>query len=704
VNALMNPRSIAVVGASQRVSRGTRVVLNLKRTGFTGPVYAINPRYAEVEGFPCYPAVSAVPDPVDCVVVAVPAPGVADVLEDAFGAGTRGAVVLSSGFGEGGHADRERIARLRDLDSRGLRICGPNCYGVFNIRTGAAAFSGGIADTLRPGPVGLVSQSGGFTNIISDPLMADRGIGFSYLVSCGNQVGVGVEDYLAYMVDDPGTEVIAAFVEGFHQPHKLAHVARRARERGKPIILLKSGRSEAGRAAVLSHTGSLAGRTDILTALLRRHGYVLVSAVDELCETIGLFTVLKNRRPFRREVVVITGSGGESSHVADAADAEGIALATLAESTRTQIAAVLPEFGEARNPVDGTGAMFENPAVFPELVSAVLADPQSGMVAVNLEGRQSPASEAYMRPFARTVADAASRSDKLIVAYGTSGLGAVDTELVATLAAAGVPYLAGTQRAMQAISALQRYGAYSERAEAVTSEPRILPAARRDLAAGLLPFMTARGLLADFGVPVIETHLVTTSDGAVRTAEKIGYPVVLKVEARGLGHRSDVGGVALGCSHAGTVRDAFDRILHNVRRAGVGSVDGVLVQPMAPSSIETFAGVLCDPLLGPAVIFGLGGIFVETMRDTVIEVPPISESRAREMVLSIRGRNVLLGTRGMAPVDVDAIARVLVALGDLAQVYGARLGSIDLNPLMVGPVGQGAVAVDALVELADSPH
>ena len=307
-----------------------------------------------------------------------------------------------------------------------------------------------------------------------------------------------------------------------------------------------------------------------------------------------------------------------------------------------------------------------------------------------------------MRNFAETTANAARASDKVIVVYGASALGVVDQELVTTLHSAGVPYLAGTQRAMQAVGALQRYRRYIERPEAEPL-PRALPAARSDLPGGVLPFMSARTLLADFGVPVVETELVWTPDGAVSAADRLGYPVALKVEAPRLTHRSDAGGVALGCEDATAVRAGFDRIVENVRRV-VGHVDGVLVQPMARCVVEAFAGVVRDPLLGPAVLFGLGGIFVETMRDTVIEVPPIDAEQAREMVLAIRGKSVLLGARGAEPADVEAIGRVIVALADLALAYGDRIMSLDLNPLMVGPIGSGVLAVDALVALSDGPR
>ncbi len=704
MDALLRPRSIAVVGASQRRSRGTRVLLNLKKTGYAGKVFAINPRYAEVEGFPCYPSVSAVPDEVDCVVAAIPAAGVLDALEDAYAAGARGAVVLSSGFGEGGHEDSERVAHLRDLAARGLAICGPNCYGVFNVHSGAAAFSGFISDRRVMGPVGLISQSGGFSNLISDPLMEDRGIGFSYLVSCGNQIGVAIEDYIEYMVEDAGTQVIAAFVEGFRKPEKLALVAARARELGKPIILLKSGRSAAGKEAAHSHTGALAGSTEVLASLLRRHGFVQVDGIDQLIETIALFAVLKNKRPFQKEIVVVTGSGGEGSHVADAAEAVGIGLVTLADETGRRIEAMLPEFGAPDNPIDATGAMFDEPDLFPKLMDAVLSDPTDGAIAVNLRARHRDAAPGTpMQGFAKVLAEKTATSNKVIVVYGTSALGATDGEMLATLNTAGIPYMAGTQYAMEALNSLYEYRQYLERSAIVPAAARPTIAERKDLPGGILPFMTAREILTEFGVPIVSTELATTREQAVAAADRLGYPVALKIEALGLTHKTDAGGVVLGCRDAQAVGESFDSIMVNVERAGFAQVNGVLVQPMATFALEAIAGITVDPILGPAVLFGLGGIFVEVIRDTVTEVPPLTYHQARDMVLSIRARDILKGVRGGKPTDVDAIAKVLVGLGDFAITYRERLISVDVNPLLVGAVDTGAVAVDALIELSDSP-
>jgi acetyltransferase len=699
MDSLMNPKSIAVVGASQRASRGTRVILNLKQTGFAGEVYAINPRYDEVHGFPCLPSVSAIAGGVDCIVVAIPANGVADVLTDAYAAGTRGAVVLSSGFGEGGHEDHERIERLRELAADGMFICGPNCYGVLNVKTGAAAFSG-PTDPRVPGNVGLISQSGGFSTVISTPLMEDRGVGFSYIVSCGNQIGVSVEDYMAFMVEDPDTHVIAAFVEGFKRPERLPAVAARARELGKPIVVLASGRSEHGRASVLSHTGSLAGSPEILASLLRRHGYIQVGAIDEMVEVVSLLAIQRQPRPFTRELVVITGSGGESSHAADAADEVGLPMAELSEATKTHIEALLPEFGVAGNPVDGTGAMFENPELFPALLDTVLQDPQQGVIAVNLGSRKPKGEYAPMRRFAEAVAAAAGHTDKALVAYATSALGQQDTEMIATLRAAGVPYLAGSQAAVRALSSVWAYQQHLGKAPA----PEGQSIEAQDLQGrpgGVIPFPEARELLSAFGIPVVQTRLARTAAEAVEAAEDLGYPVVLKAEAPGLVHKSDVGGVVVGCRDADMVTSSYELITANLVRAGYPEMDGVLVQPMPAFSLEAVAGVVVDPLLGPAILFGLGGVFVELIRDTVTEVPPLSHQQAREMVLSIRASDVLEGARGTEPLDVDALADLLVRLGDFALAHQDRLVSVDLNPVFVGPSGTGVVAVDAVVELRD---
>jgi acetate---CoA ligase (ADP-forming) len=701
MDALMKPSTIAVVGATnKRVTRGNLVLKNIRAANYEGKVYTVHPNYDEIEGFPCYPAVSAIPVGIDSVVAAIPAPGVAELLEESFAAGVRGAVVLASGFGEAGHAEEERVARLRALASRGMAICGPNCYGVFNLRTGAATFSGPLANPMVVGSVAVVSQSGGFSSIISDPLMEDRGVGFSFLVSCGNQLGTSVESYLEYFVEDPGTKVIAAFVEGFREPWKLEQVAARGRQLDKPIIVLKAGRTVAGKRAALSHTGSISGSAEILASMLNRYGILQVDGIDELTEAICLFAVVGKKPRPHRDIIVITGSGGEGAHVADAIEQVGLGLATLTDDIKSGMASILPDFGATENPVDGTGTMFENPELLPGLLSNLLGNSQCSLIAINLGSRPPHGDFTPMRGFARIIADFAKDHEGRFIAYTTSALGPVDRDLVDLLHAARIPFLLGTQRSMKAISLLLTYAECHERPSIVTGRADAIVPKRH--ASGVLPFLQSKELLQSFGICVAETVLAKTAAEAKAAARLFGYPVALKLESTRLVHKSDAGCVILGCRNAAEVSEAFTRIEANAAKAGVADIDGALVQPMADKLVEVFAGITADPILGPAVVFGLGGIFIETINDTVTEIPPIDDRLAIEMIHRLRGKSVLFGGRGTELADVDALAKVLVALGDLALTYRDTLVSADLNPLMVGRKGQGAVAVDALLEMRDS--
>jgi acetyltransferase len=700
MDALMRPRSIAVVGATnKRVTRGNFVLRNIRTAKFKGGVYAVHPQYDEIEGYPCYKSIGAIPEAVDCVVAAVPAPGVIDLLEESRAAGVGAAVVLASGFGEAGHAAEERVARLRALAVRGMAICGPNCYGVLNLQTGAAAFSGPLAEPMVAGSVGLVSQSGGFSSLISDPLMEDRGIGFSFIVSCGNQISTSVESYMEYLVEDQGTKVIAAFVEGFREPWKLERIAARARELHKPIIVLKAGRSDAGRRAALSHTGSIAGSSEILSSMLRRYGIVQVDDLDELCETICVFAVSGAKPNTDRGIIVLTGSGGEGAHVADAMERVGLRLADLGTETRTAVASALPDFAAAGNPVDGTGAMFDNPDLLPELLSGLLRTSRQ-LIAFNIGAHPPRGDYAPMRFFARVMRDFAKDYPGRFIAYTTSALGPVDRELADMLHGARIPLLLGTQRSMKAISLLFDWVKLPVRPGA-GDRPRSLPAAEAKFqAAGTLPFMAAKELLGAFGIPVVETALVQTASEAVKVAASLGYPVALKAESAALPHKSDAGCVVLGCRNENEVTEAFAKITTNAAKAGVSGIDGILVQPMAGKVAEVFAGITADPALGPAIVFGLGGIFIETIKDTVTEILPIDEWIALDMIHRLRGKAVLLGGRGTDEADIEALAKILVDLGNLALTYRNKLVSADLNPVMVGRRGQGAIAVDALVEMS----
>jgi acetyltransferase len=698
---LMKPDSVAVVGASPRMNRATRVIDNLHRFGYRGRVFPINPRHREIHGLPCYPDLASTPETPDTVVVAIPAEQVPAVLTAAVERGVRGAVVLSSGFAEAGADGQARQALLERLAAeRGLLVCGPNCYGVFNIRLGSATFSADMRDPL-PGAVALVSQSGGFSHAIAEHLMQQRRVGLSYIVSCGNQAGVGVEDYVEFLVDDADTAVIGLFVEGFRRPETLRRAAARARERRKPIVALKVGRSENARQAMLAHTGSLAGTPEIIEGVFRQSGILQVTTLNEMLDTLALLPAARGHGAGRWRTAVLSGLGGECGRVADVADREGIELPPLSPETVAALRAVLPDFGNPRNPLDGTGAMYEHAEIFPRLVDVLLRDDAVDVVAVNMRANvPRPGGWAPSREFARVLAAAArGATDRLVFCFGSHAAGDLDGEVVAPLAEVGVPFLESTETAMQALRHARAYARFVER-PSPPAPPPPRPRAARPATHGVLANADALRLLREFGIPVVETVSAPDADGAVKVAEGLGYPVVVKIDAPDLPHKTDVGGVRVGCGDAASVREAFRDVVGGVRaRVPAARIDGVLVQRMITGGLEMILGIKRDPLFGPAVVCGFGGVFTEILRDVALRVPPLGRDDAREMIGELRGVALLRGARGRRPADVAALAEAIVALAALAEAHRDGLRALDLNPLLVLDEGRGVVAVDWLIEL-----
>jgi acetyltransferase len=687
--SLLNPKAIAVVGASQRPGRGTSVIANLRDAKFTGEIVAVNPRYPDVLGYPCVPSVGALPAAVECIVVAVAADAACEVLEQAYAHGIRAAVVLAAGFGEGGQHEA-RSARLRALAQQGMCICGPNCFGFVNVKSGAAAMSGIIPKTLRRGPVALVSQSGSLGNFVFGPLMRDRGLGFSYFVSCGNQLGATVEDYAEFFVGDPDVTLVAAIVEDLKNPRKLAQVAAAARRQGKPVVFFQAGRSARGQVMIGSHTGALAGNSQVLAAYLRRHGIIQAEGYDEFVETIELLAHVR-LDGVARELVVVSGSGGGAAVAADHLDAAGVPLAELSASTKERLRAVLPDFGSVTNPIDATGAVYDDPALLPKLFDTILSDPAQPAIAASMIAAPSE----KMRRIAGAIADAARSSGRTIVAYHPTPLGAPDREIVDTLHAAGVPLLMGIAGAMSALKHLARPPDDQNGGASVLSNSVADP----DASAAPLPgnFLATREALMEHGVAVVDCARAASADEAVALRRRFGAPVALKAEAADLLHKSDIGCVRLGCTGDDEVADAYRTIVENARRAGFEHVD-VLVQPMVAGLAEAYAGIIDDPRYGPAVVFGLGGIFVEILKDATTQMAPLSRADALRMIHGIKAAPILTGARGRDAGDIEALADLLVGLGRFAVANRGRFRALDLNPIMVQRAGAGVVAVDIAVE------
>src|SRR5215510_7275519 len=416
---LMRPKSVAVIGASQRPPaagsarepRGNRVIRNLRNFGYSGRIVAVNPKYREVMDCPCYPDLASIPEPPDCVVLAVPNRHVPDLLESAAQAGVRAGVVFSAGFAEIGGEGKRRQSRLENLSKeRGFLICGPNCYGVLNVHGKAPLFASTIPTGFLAGSVALVSQSGGLSTTIANALMLNRHVGLSHIVSCGNQSGATFEEYFNYFVEDDNTQVIAAFVEGFKQPDKLLAAARKAADRNKPLIILKGGRSEVSKRAAATHSGSLAGAAEVIDAAFRQGGIVSVRTLNELIDTVSLFsceTFVKRHNGGRR-IGVLSGSGGECTLVSDAAMNVGLEVPELSDEVKARLPEGLPDFGNLNNPLDGTGAMYDDDRIFPRLLGALIEDKNIDIVTVNLEANDPRPKELKSgNRFSRAIADIA---------------------------------------------------------------------------------------------------------------------------------------------------------------------------------------------------------------------------------------------------------------------------------------------------------
>jgi acetate---CoA ligase (ADP-forming) len=698
MSSLLAPDAIAVVGASQRLGRGSKVISNLRNAGFKGEIFAVNPRYDEVLGCKCYATVTDLPATVDCLVLATAADTACDVLEQAFAHGIRAAIVLSAGFGEGGHGPGQaRAQRLRSLADKGMSICGPNCMGIINVKAATAAFSSQFPEPLRAGPVALVSQSGGLGAATFSPLMADRDLGFGYFVSCGNQIGTTIEDYVEHFLDDPDITVVAIVVESLKNPQKLQRLGHLASTQQKSIVLFQAGRSAAGRIMIQSHTGALASDSAILAAYLRRCGIVQVETFDEFVETIELFAMAPRSQDISDGVVIISGSGGGAASAADVLDRAGMPLADLHASTRQRIEAVLPEFGSVTNPIDGTGAIYDDLTLLPKIFDAIIADPGRPTIAAAVSAR--PIGSKNMRHLAGTIADAACKSDRTFVAYSNSPLGGpFDPEVIGPLHAAGIPYLLGITNCMNALKYLPMRRDLWRNATARDAQQteRGTGGAPRQ-ATKNWNFLGARDALLASGVSIVDVRAVHSETEAVDALKHLGGPVAIKAEAPGLLHKSDLGCVRLGCHTDRDVIEAYRHVVENARKAGFEGAYA-LIQPMVSGIAEAYAGIINDPVYGPAICFGLGGIFIEVFKDTTTEMAPLSHDDAMRAIHRIKAVSVLQGARGRKPADIEALATLLVRLGDFAVANAGRFRALDLNPIIVKPAGEGVVAVDIAVE------
>ena len=695
LDCVLRPRRVAVIGASRTPHTiGHEIVSNLVDYGFTGTVFPVNPQADSIHSLKTYPRIGAVPDPVDMAVITVPKQHVLAVAEECGEAGVQGLTIISAGFREVGGEGVERERQLMEVVRRyGMRMVGPNCMGVLNADP-AVSMNATFAPSMPPfGRAAFVSQSGAMGLSVLD-YAKEYGIGISQFVSMGNKPDVSGNDLLLHWERDPAVGVILMYVENFGNPRKFLEIARRL-TRYKPIIVVKSGRSKVGARAASSHTGALAASDVLVDAMLAQAGVMRAETVEELFDLAMAFS--GGRMPRSRRTAVVTNSGGPGILAADALERYAVELPELAPETVARLKPLFPEEASLRNPLDMIASA--TPPGYRAALAALLDDPNvDSALAIfvpPLGIRQADVAEAIA-----SVAGSHPEKPVLAVLMGREGLPQGKAELHEV----GVPAYIFPESAARALSALCRQREWAERPVPPVEQFAVdreaagrLVAEARAAGQSRLGEVESLELLKAYGIPTAAAGLARTAEDAVALAARSGGAVAMKIVSPEIVHKTDVGGVRVGVEGAAAVRAAFEEIVASARRAVPdATIHGVLVQEMVRGGRETIAGVTRDASFGPLVMFGLGGIFVEVLRDVVFRVAPISRRDAADMISGLRGARLLEALRGTPPADRRAIEEVLLRLSRLAEDF-PEIVELDVNPLLAFP--DRAVAVDGRVLL-----
>ena len=693
MDAFFLPRGIAVIGASADATKiGGRPVHLLRRHGYAGAIYPINPKAGEIQGLPAYARLADTPEAPELALIAVPASHAVQAVEDCAARGVRAVVVLSSGFAEAGAEGAAWQAAMRATALRhGMRLLGPNCLGTVGVAERAiGSFSVALEDYYpQPGAIGIVSQSGNIGSYTLQ-LLVQRGVGISRMVTTGNEAEVDLADGIAALARDPATRVILCCMETCRDGERLTQALAIAREHQTPVVVLKIGATEQGQAAAASHTGALAASDAVIDAVLRRHGALRVRSHEDLVE-IGqaLSQLLPHSLPRKPAVTLVAASGGFGIMMADAMSNAGLALPALAAATRERIHKVLPG-ASTNNPVDASAQISSRPDILFEVLSALQEDPGEAttVLFLSLGLYSSRLRDIYLQALAQLRA-AYPQRPLIIISRGPA-------DAVVQIQALGIPVFSSIDAAARGIEALVRQAELLA-AEAPAAAIAPSPAARLPEAAFRNEYAAKQALIAaGFEVPLERS--VKDADAAVQAADALGYPVVLKILSEDIAHKTEAGGVALNLADAAAVRAASARIFASVAaHAPDARIEGLLVAPMLRGGTELIAGISRDPVFGPVVMVGMGGIYAEVLRDVAVQPAPVSQAQALAMIRSLRLFSLLDGARGQARADIDAAARAVARLSEFACTHRDQVGEIDLNPILVRPAGQGIAILDALM-------
>lgn len=690
LSPLFTPASVAVIGASSDADRiGGRVLRFLIEAGFQGRLYPVNRSgAAEIQGLPAFASITQVPGPVDQAIVLTPVAGVEGAIRESIAKGVQCVLVLTAGFAEIGPEGLALQDRLRDMcRAAGVRMVGPNSLGMLNLDNRYFATFSTVLYGLQPraGRIALATQSGAFGSCAYG-MASLRGMGFSQIVATGNEADVDVAECIDYFAGDPGTDVICAALESCKDGARLRAALLKAAAAGKPVLVMKVGRTELGAAAARTHTGSLAGNDAAFDAVFAECGALRPASIEAMLD-IAHFCTVTGQLPANADLGVVTGSGGIGVLMADQAGESGLTMSPLPESGRQAALELLP-FAVAANPLDMTAQVTSVPGGLGRTIEVMLQHGDYGTVVAYLA--HAGLAPARFAPTLEQLRDLRQRYPQKCLMLVMLSTPEVDEQL----AAMGIPVFGDPTRAVAALAGAARLLALRRQLYPVPAASLASPTPLGDVSTEAL----AKQVLGAAGLPVLRELLCANADAAAAAATELGFPLVAKIASPDILHKTEIGGVLLGLQDEAAVRAAFATLMQRARDAAPQArLDGVLLAPMVRGGVETLLGVQVDPTFGPMVLFGAGGTAVELHRDVALASAPLSPERARALVERVRSSALLTGWRGAAPLDMAALVAALCALSDFAMAHAEQLDSIDINPLVV--MAQGAVCLDAVITL-----
>jgi acetyltransferase len=701
IHAMLHPRNIALVGATDKPGNyAERIWNNLIKYRYQGRLFPINARRETIWGVPCYKDFASLPEKPDHVLVLVPARFAVQVIRDAAAAGARSATIVTSGFSELQDEDSQRLAveLQQAVRETGMAVTGPNCLG--NLSAGENLFTN-IDDrivTMEQGRVAIAGQSGAIVMAIRQAL-EDRGVGVGYMVTTGNEAGLETPDLMAYFAADPSIRVIVVYLEGVRNTKAFRDACKAARAAGKPVIALKLGASEGGRAAAMAHTGALAGSIETFDAISTREGVIRVRGLDELIETTECF--VHAAVPKGDRLAAVTLSGGKRGLLLDAFYSAGLNFAPLKKHATDKLAKMLGPGSIVGNPLDAGFAAVVDPSVYMQSIKIMIDDPDTDIVIIDAELPKAP-HELRERNL-RIVNEMADEGGKPVIYISAMSIGFTEFTKDLRKSLPNITVMQGMDRAVTAIKSLIEYAKLRKEVPDIASSSKasarkLLEKALKEATGAALDEVASKALLKAYGIPVSQEAIAQTAAEAVRIAKRIGFPVVAKVVSAQILHKSDIGGVVLNLNSAAEVKKAFNDITARVRKLkNKPKLDGILIAQQVKADLELVVGASLDAEMGPVVLFGTGGVDIELMKDVALAGAPLDADEAKTLIARTKAGVKIKGYRGKPALHEASAVKALVGLSNLIADAGNRIASIDVNPFLINP--RTGVAVDALIVL-----